>query len=457
MNAPNRLGEARVSTLFFDYYFPALTSILSLTLHQIINGVIVGQQVGKEGLAAVGLYGPVVIMLIAFALPFMIGSGIVTGKHIGAGSYDKSQHIFEFATTVALLAGGVIALSAPFLVQPLANFLAGTQNTLLVKNAAGYIFWQFLGLPFFFLGMFWGNLIRNDNAPKISRNASLVAVMVNIILDLFLIIGLNMGVEGASIATAISSMAGVVYLYTYLLKGKSHFRLHHFRFTVKLQQRQQLLKAGLPSFASEVSFSSGLLLINQSIIPYGALAVATFGLVNYVSFIFIRLFTAAMIASLPIMSYNIGAKMPHRVLAILKFSLGFTLLLGIVITIPGFLLPGVLITLFSGDETEAFRQVAANAMSLYFILFVAAGPNYILSAYLQSIGKSTVSTLLHVLKGFILIALFLLLLPGYFQMGLQGIWLSRSLAEISTFVMVAIYTFYNREHYYSDKVIVAGK
>jgi len=454
MNAANQLREAPIKSLFFNYYFPALTSILSITLHQTINGVILGQQVGKEGLAAVGLYGPVVIMFIAFILPLMVGSGILLAKNIGAANYNNAQDIFQFATSLALLFGGAVAISTPFLIKPVANFLAGSENILLVRNTSDYIFWQLVSTPFFFLGMVWGNFIRNDNAPKISRNASLIAVALNIILDLLLIIGLKMGVEGASIATVISSLASVLYLFFFIYKGKTHFNFQQFQFTLKFKEWKQLLNLGLPSFASEISFSSGLLFISHSILPYGPLAISAFGLINYLSFIFIRLFTAAMIASLPIISFNIGAKLPYRVLETLKFSLAFTISLGLAMVAIGFITSDLMITLFSGDKTDEFKQVASNAISLYFLLFIAAGPNYILSAYLQSIGKSTLSTLINILKGFVFIALFLTLLPEYFKLGLNGIWLSRSFAETLTLVLIGIYTIYRKEKYYSESVIM---
>jgi putative MATE family efflux protein len=454
MSAPIPLAEAPVKSLFFKYYIPTLTSILSITLHQVVNGVILGQQVGKEGLAAVGLYGPVVIMLVALTLPLMIGSGILFSKNIGAEKYDSAQTIFQFATTLALLFGGVIALSTPFLIRPIVHFLAGAENTTLVRNTSDYMFWQLIALPFFFLGMFWGSFNRNDGAPEVSRNASLIAVALNIILDLLLIIGLNLGVEGASIATALASLASILYLFFHIQKGKNHFSFQRFQFTLQLKEWKELLKLGIPSFASEVSFSSGLLLISHSIVPYGPLAVSAFGLVNYLSFIFIRLFTAAMIASLPIMSYNIGAKLPHRVLATFQFSFAFTLVLGLIVTAIGCLFPSVLVTLFAGSETGEFKQIASSAIALYFTLFLAAGPNYILSAYLQSIGKPTVSALINILKGFVCIALFLMLLPEYFKLGLRGVWLSRSLAEVLTLLLIGGYTFYHKEKFYSENVIV---
>jgi len=455
MTAPNRLGEAPVKALFFQYYVPALTSIVSTTAHQVINGIILGRVVGKEGVAAVGLYGPVVIMLVALALPVMIGTGILLGKSIGAADYGNAQRIFAFATTLALLLGGAVALGSPLLVKPLAVFLAGAGNASLADNLAAYMRWQLAGLPVFFLNLFWAGLLRSDGAPETSRNASLVAVGLNLGLDLLLVVVLRLGVEGASLATVLGSAAATGYLALYLRRGKNHFGFRGFRFTVRLAAWRELLRLGLPSFASEVSFSTGLLLISRAVVPYGPGAVAAFGLVNYLSFIFIRPFTSAMIAVLPIVSFNLGAKLPGRVLETVRFSLAFTLGLGLAVAALGLAAPGWLVTLFAGDETAAFRRVAGGALSLYFLLFLAAGPNYILAAYFQSIGKPGVATAMPVLKGLVLVALLLAVLPG--GLGLGGVWLSRSLAEIGTLLLVGGYTWANRERYYGEKAMLRGK
>lgn len=457
MNDTSTLSEGPIRPLFFKYYFPALISILSITVHQVVNGIILGYKVGKEGLASVGLYGPVVVSLMALVLPLIIGGGILIGKNIGAANYSNAQRVFQFATTFAIAFGLIMALCSPFIVTPIAGFLAGDESASLLSNTIDYLSWQFISLPFFFLGLFWGNFIGHDGAPRISRNASLIAVTMNIALDILFIIGLDMGVKGAAIATAISLFASSLYLFIYILRGKTHFSFRDFRLTLRLSEWTELLKLGLPSFASEVSFSLGLLVISHSVVSYGPSAVAAFGIVNYASFIFIRLFTSAMIASLRIMSFNIGAKLPGRVLAVFKFGLLFTSILGIVVTALAFLFPGILVRLFSGDETGEFNLIAENAVVLYFFLFLAAGPNYVLSAYLQSTGKSGVATCMNVLKGFVLSCFFLLLLPGYFGMGLQGIWLSRSLTEIGALLVTGLFTLYYRQRYYSPDAILAKR
>jgi putative MATE family efflux protein len=450
----SQLDKDPIRSLFFKYYTPTLMSLMSVTIHQIINGLILGHYVGKEGIAAVGLFGPILIIFIAFALALMIGGGILIARSIGAKNYDYAQEVFQFTTTLALILGGIVAFSSPFITKPITTFLVGDDGGDIIQSTSDYMFWGFIWLPFFFLRMLWGNFVNSDGAPKISRNASLLAIALNIILDFLLIIIFHLGTEGASIATGISIFAAVVYLFVYISRSKGHISFKHFKFTVKLKEWRELFKYGVPSFVSEISFSLGLLLLNKSLVPFGTLAVSAFGLINHISFIFIRLFTAAMISALPIMSFNIGAEQPKRVLETLRFSLFFTFGLGVFISVIGFSFSNFLVSIFSGNESEDFKTLAVNATGLYFILFIAAGPNYILGAYLQAIGKSTMSVVINFMKGFVLIGSFLMLLPYYFEMGLNGIWLSRSLTEIGTLILIGLITLYNKRMYYSHEAIL---
>lgn len=454
MHQSGNLGEDSIKSLFFRYYLPALGSLLSTIIHQVINGIILAGQTGKEGVAVIGLFGPVITVFIALALPLMIGSGIMISRTIGARNYSKAQEIFQYTTTLAIVAGGLVMLSAPLITAPIARLLAGEENRIIVENLADYMFWGFIWIPFFFLRMVWGNFVSNNNAPKVSRNASLISVFLNVILDILLVVVFSFGTAGASVATGISVLAGTIYLFIYIKSEKRYFGFDDFKFTLRLKEWKELLNFGIPSFISELSFSAGLLMINKSLIPYGSLAVSAFGLVNYLSFIFLRLFTAAMLSVLPIISFNIGAKLPRRVLSILKFALLFTFLLGCMLSAIAFISSDLLVVIFSENETEEFRRLAAESIGLYFMLFIAAGPNYVLSAYLQAIGKSVLSIIMNVLKGAAFVGLFLFLLPTHFGMEVNGIWLSRSFTEIFTLLVVGLYTFCDKGKYYSAQAIL---
>ncbi|MDN5204128.1 MATE family efflux transporter [Fulvivirgaceae bacterium BMA10] len=450
------LGKDPIRSLFFKYYFPVLTSTISVAIHQLVDGIILGHYVGKEGVAAIGLYVPVLTILIAFLLTLMMGGAILISKNIGAKKYNKAQQVFQFTTTIVLFMGLTITISAPFITKPIAHFIAGSENELIFKYLSDYMFWSFIFIPFLFLRSLWGIFLNNDGAPKVSKNATLFASILNILLDVLLVIVFPFEVAGASVATGISLMTATLYIYFYIKKGKGHLSFQNFRFTFKLKKWKALLSTGFPSFVSEITFSTGFLLINQYLLPYGNLAIAAFGLINYLSIILLRIFIAAMIAVQPIMAFNIGAKSPGRVLSTLIFSLFFTFIVGVSATGIGFIFPSLLINMFSSEETMAFKQLAEWALLLYFTLYLAAGPNYILSIYMQTIGKSTLSVIINTMKGLALVAVLLFLLPKYLNMGLDGIWLARPLAEIGTLLFIVFFTLFKRKTYYSHEVILSS-
>lgn len=149
MRSIARPDQMPIRSLFFQYYIPALTSMLSITLHQVINGVMLGHYVGKEGVAAVVLYWPVQLVLIAIGLLGMMGGGIMVGRAVGAKDAVRAQAVFEFVTTWSWVVGGVVALVAPFVTQPLARFLAGPNMPCWYNIPLTICFGVFCGRRFF--------------------------------------------------------------------------------------------------------------------------------------------------------------------------------------------------------------------------------------------------------------------------------------------------------------------
>ncbi|GAB2770603.1 MATE family efflux transporter [Rhabdobacter roseus] len=452
MRPPNELGKDPIGPLFFRFYGPILVSMLSITTHQLINGLVLGQYLGKEAVAALGLYAPLLLVVMALVLPLMIGSGILFSKRSGAGQHQSAQQLFQFATTLGLVASGLVAASAVFIARPLAAFLAGSENPLLLDYTTDYLFWSLLSLPLLVVRVLWGTFLNNDNAPHISKNASVLSSLLNIALDVLLVIIFPFGVAGAAIATGLSLLVALGYIYVSIRRRNGLLRFTHFQFSLRFGAWKELLGYGFPSFVSELCMALGFLLVNQSLLPYGSLAVATFGVLNFMNNIFLRLFTAAMIAAQPIMAFNLGAGSARRVLSTLRFALLFTMAVGVVVYAFGFFFPNLLLQMFTDNESEAFRQVASDAIRLSFLIYLVAGPNYLLALYLQIMGKVRLSVLYNALKGLGFVGLFLALVPVATNARLEGIWLARPLAELSTLLLLGLYTWYQKAHYYPTEL-----
>ena len=448
------LGTAPIQTLFFRFYVPSLISMVSIATHQIINGIILGQQLGKEALAAIGLYTPVLLVSVALVLAVMIGGGILFARNTGAQRYAEARQVFQVATTLVLSVSVLIALSAPFITPPIVAYLAAGQSPPIIQYTTECTLWNLIFLPVFLIRVLWGGFLANDNAPKLSKNANVLAAFLNIMLDLLFVVIFPFGVAGAAIATGLSLLVAVIYLIVQMLRRTGHIDLKQFRFTLRFAEWRELFRLGFPSFVSEISVAFGFFLINRSLLPYGVLAVSAFGVVNVLSNLFLRFFTASMLAIQPIMAFNIGAKQPQRVLETLRFALFFTFTLGVVVYLIGVFLSDSLINSMASDESDEFKGVATRAILLSFVLFMATGPNYILTMYVQIIGKASLSTVTNIMRGFVLIALFLFLLPGPLSMHLNGVWLARPLSELALLLGFGGYLWFRRNLFFSDEAVL---
>lgn len=445
-SAPD-LRNDPIVPLFFKYYIPALTGLLSITVNQVIDGIILGKFVGKSGVAAVGLFGPVVTVFIAALLILVIGGGIFLSKGLGAGDKSIALRVFNFTTTWVLVIALATWICSPVAPTILADLLAGKEDTALYQDTREYMFWAFLWTPILFIRVLWSSLVNHDNAPHIARNASLIAVIVNIIFNLILVAGLQMGVKGASVATGIAVTASVLYLIQYLWKAPGNLSIRDFRLKFYFKGWKKLFSHGLPTFISEISFSGGLLLINTSLVNYGTDAVAAFGIISYLSFIFLRFFTSVMVSALPVMSFNLGAGNGKRVLQTLGTATIFSFVLGLAVMSAGFLFPEWLITTFSATDDIDFLTYAGTALSIFFLFFPVAGPNYVLSAYLQTTEKLYISILLNFMKGFALVWVFIYLMPDQLE-GTESIWFARPFAEIMSFLIIGLFTLLLYKRYY---------
>ena len=447
------LGNAPIRRLFFAYYFPAVVSMLSVTVHQIVDGVILGAMVGKEGVAAIGLYAPVLIVFIAIELMLMVGGGILFSQNIGAENPEKAQKVFQFTSTITLLIGGAIAISAPWLAPAVTKILAGGEQAKISQYTFDYAFWALLWTPIFLIRVLWGGFTNNDQAPKVSRNATMIGAVVNIILDFCFVVLLKWGVAGASIATGIALIFSLGYIGFYIYQSKNNLTFRGFRLSLKLEGWGRVFELGFPSFASELAFAVGFILINQFMLKFGRHAVSSFGIINYLSFIFFRFFAGVTIALQPLMAFNMGANKPQRVLSFFKFGLLFSLGLGLLTILLGQVGGHYLLVVFAKDAQQAFYAIADPGLRLYFYLFLAIGLNNVLSLYLQSIREAALTSFMNIARGVGLVFIFLWLFSNYFEWGIHAIWLVKPLAEVLTFLVIGGYTLFQKALFYSTAVI----
>ena len=272
------LTQGGITTTLLQFTLPMLAGSLLQQCYNIADTLIVGQCIGANALAAVGSAYTLMVFLISILLGLSMGSGTVFSLQYGAGDLSalrRSIYVsFLLIGTVTILLNVAVFLW----LDPILRWLQVPYDIYsLMRNYLWIIFW---GIVFTFLYNFYAALLRavGDSVTPLWFLA--VSVVLNIGLDLFLILVLDQGIEGAAVATVIAqgTAASGILLYTY--KIRPELRLH-----------REDMRFDRSSLREITSFST-LTCVQQSVMNFGILMVQ--GLVNSFGTVVMAAFAAAV-------------------------------------------------------------------------------------------------------------------------------------------------------------------
>lgn len=220
-----KMTEGNVTKYFF-FTIPIFLGNIFQQMYNTADAVIVGRFSGKEALAAVGTAGPIMNILIFFVVGFSLGSAILMAEFYGAEDIEKLKK--EIATTIKAGAVFIFLLSAVALFS--VKYILILMNTPIeiMEMAEGYLRIIIIGLIFSFLYNILSAEMRAVGDSKTPLGILVIAVVLNIGLDIYFIKNLGMGVKGAAYATVISQIAAVVISLLNI-----YFRMPVLRLTLK--------------------------------------------------------------------------------------------------------------------------------------------------------------------------------------------------------------------------------
>ncbi len=169
-------------------------------------------------------------------------------------------------------------------------------------------------------------------------------------------------------------------------------------------------------------------------IRIGEMGVSAFSIILYIASLVIAIFSGICNGISPIISFNYGANNKDRINKILKIAISTIIIIGISSTILMIFGGETLIKMFSKGDAELIR-ITAEATKLYSVAFVFNGLNILTSAYFTALEDAKTSAIISVLRGVILILIFIIILP--IILGDIGIWLTVPASELVT-VFIAV-------------------
>ncbi|MDO4299960.1 MAG: MATE family efflux transporter [Clostridia bacterium] len=424
------------------FVLPSIIMMIFTSIYSVVDGVFVSNFVGKTAFAAVNLIMPVTMGMSVIG--FMLGTGgsAIVSKTLGEGNRKKANQYFTMIVMATIIGGLFFTVIGLIYIRPIAIGIGATENMLEDCVLYGRIL---MGAETaFMLQNLFQSFFVTAEKPQIGLGMTVLAGLTNIILDTLFIAVFKWGIAGAAIATAASQfIGGIVPIFYFIRKNDSILQLTRTNISFKI-----LLKActnGSSELMTNLSSSVVNILYNFQLMKIaGEDGVAAYGVIMYVNFIFMAIYIGYSIGSAPIIGYHYGAANYDELKNLLKKSLMIVGGFGFVLTFTAILLSSPLSKIFVGYNFDLY-EMTKHGFRLYSLSFLVSGFNVFGSAFFTALNNSVISAAISFLRTLLFQVTVVFILP--LILGLNGIWLTVSAAELLTVVITVIFFIKNKNKY----------
>ncbi|MDD4159743.1 MAG: MATE family efflux transporter [Synergistaceae bacterium] len=404
-------------------------------IYNIVDRIFVGRYIGTNGLAAITLSFPVMLLMFSFSL--LIGIGGASRVAILRGARKQRPAEQALAHTLALLA--VVGFAGMGLSIYGVDFLlklsgAGEEILPLSRN---YLRVILIGGPLALMGHGINSLIRACGNPRYAMATQILGAFSNILLDALFIVKMNMGVEGAALGTVLSQGAATVCGLMFFYSGSSPLRIKlPFLIRLKIKVIKKICAVGSSPFITELSFVFYMTLMNNMVKKYGGdIGLSAMGVFLSLDSILFLPALAIGEAVQPVIGYNYGAGKPDRVIKAIKYAIFMVTSLYIFSFATAETFAKEMILLFNDDPD--LLAIGVPGMRIAYIGIIFMGVTIITNSALLGLGKAREAITLSIFRHAVFLFLPLIILPRFY--GIWGIWMSFPVGDIFGCIIAAIF------------------
>lgn len=253
----------------------AIPLALAGVLQQLFNSAdaaVAGRFVGSEALAAIGGTTPVVMLLISLFTGLSVGTNVLVALRIGQGHPEKIGAAVHTSIFVALASGFLLLVAGIAFVEPLLSLIAMPEDAF--APAVLYLDIFFLGMPFSMLYNFGSAVLRSKGDTQRPLYALIVAVVLNIGLNILFVTVVPWGIAGVAIATDIANAVSAGIIVWFLMHEEGPYRLRWRQLRATKAELLVILKIGVPAGLQGVVFSLSNVVIQSGINSFGTASTA---------------------------------------------------------------------------------------------------------------------------------------------------------------------------------------
>ena len=435
MDRTLRLEKERVGKLIFQFSLPAIIGMMVMASYNIVDRIFVGRGVGALAISGIAITFPAIIIFMAFGMLVGVGATAILSIRLGEKKIQEAEQTLGNALTLAVSIGIILTALFYIFLDPLLILFGGSGEVLVYARDFSKI--MLIGGIFQMISFTMNNLIRGEGNPKMAMTTMIIGAVLNTILNPIFIFGLHWGVQGSAWATVFSQAASSTWVLLYFFGKRSHVHFHFANLKLRLNIIKKIFSIGVSPFIMQIAASVVIMIFNKSLSHYGGdLAVASMAITNAISMFVLMPIFGINQGIQPILGYNFGAKLYHRVRRVFELGIIFATIICII---------GLFVVMLFGEDIVRFFEkenselliIGSRALRIYLLLLPIVGYQIIGAAYFQAVGKPKFSMILTVSRQVAILIPAILILPNFF--GLDGVWISAPVADGLSGILSAIF------------------
>lgn len=436
-----RLEGTSLKNDFLRFIIPSIVAQWVFALYTMVDGIFVAKGVSEVALTAVNISMPYIMGLYSISILFAVGTSTVVAIMLGEKNEKKANEVFTQNIVILTILSIIITIIVMLNLEAFARFLGATERNMeYVMDYLGTIA-PFSGL--FILSYSFETLIKTDGFPKMATVIVTLGAATNVVLDYFMVMEWDMGIQGAALATGISHVLLIVLYLMHFLGKKGSIKFRKFKLDVPLVWRE--FKNGLPSGITELSTGLIIFLFNQAILKYLTEdALVSYTIISYVNSIIIMSMVGIAQGYQPLISYYYGQRRMERCRSLFRYGIVAVIVLSIVSTVGCLLGADKIVSLFVSPELTELREYSVATLSIFALSFLIAGYNIVIGGYFTAVEAPIRATLISLARSVVMLILSLGVMTFLFKGA--GIWWSPLVAEGLSLILTVFLLFQYKNH-----------
>ena len=380
------MTEGSISKKILLFALPVFLGQLLQQLYNVVDSVVVGNELGKEALAAVSSSGSLIFLVVGFVNGLFVGAGVIIGNRYGAKDYEAVHTAVHTAIAFGFISGLIMTILGVLLCPYILTWMDTPSDVF--SNSVLYLRIYFCGGLFNVMYNTCCGIFQAVGDSKHPLYYLICSAIVNTVMDVLFVVVFDFGIAGAAIATVLAQGLSAFLAFMKLTRVTGVEKVTVRDIKIDPETLAAELKLGIPTGVQNSVIAIANVIVQSNINAFGSVAMAGCGsYFKLEGFAFLPI-TSFCSALTTFTSQNMGANNMDRAKRGMRFGIVSGVACAEVIGIVLFAFGALFLRMFSSEPDVIEYGVSQIHVEALFYCFLAY--SHCMAAVLRGAGKTTV-------------------------------------------------------------------